>query len=239
MAKVQITAWWWVLGALAALLATASVMPLTLEGWAAGTFYLVASSALISAGLRRHGAARFGPANAVTATRSALVGIVCALVVTSFTRPVAVLGVIAVVVPALLLDAVDGWVARRTRSESAFGARFDMEVDAFLLLVLSIAVAPALGWWVLMIGLMRYAFVASGWALPWMRARLPPRYWRKVVTAACDIALVLALSRLAPVPIAMVAVVVALGLLCESFGRDVIWLVRTRRPVVDTIQSDV
>ena len=53
---------------------------------------------------------------------------------------------------ALLLDWVDGQVARRTHTESAFGARFDMEVDAFLILVLSVYVASTTGWWVLIIG---------------------------------------------------------------------------------------
>ena len=42
---------------------------------------------------------------------------------------------------ALALDGVDGQVARRTGTVSALGARFDMEVDAFLVLVLSVHVA--------------------------------------------------------------------------------------------------
>ena len=46
---------------------------------------------------------------------------------------------------ALLLDAVDGQVARRTNTVSALGARFDMETDAFLVLVLSVYVAPIVG----------------------------------------------------------------------------------------------
>ncbi len=237
MPKVQITPWWWVFGALAALLVVTSAVPLTVGGWAAGTIYLAVSSTLVSIGLRRRGATRFGPANMVTATRSALVGVVCALVVTSFTRPVPALLITALVVPALLLDGVDGWVARRTRSESALGARFDMEVDAFLLLVLGVDVAPLLGWWVLAIGLMRYAFVAAGWVLPWMRAQLPARYWRKVVTAACGIALVASASRLAPLPVAVAVVVIALCLLVESFGRDVVWLARSRRTAATVRQS--
>ena len=109
------------------------------------------------------------------------------------------------------------------------GARFDMEVDAFLLLVLSVYVAPELGWWVLSIGLLRYAFVAAGWLLPWMRATLPPRYWRKVVTAVAGIALTIAASGLLPAWAALAVTLVALGLLLESFGRDVIWLFRRRR----------
>ena len=40
---------------------------------------------------------------------------------------------------ALALDGVDGQVARRTGTASELGARFDMEVDAFLILVLSVA----------------------------------------------------------------------------------------------------
>ena len=105
-----------------------------------------------------------------------------------------------------------------------------MEVDAFLMLVLSVFIGPTLGWWVLAIGLMRYAFVVAGWVLPWMRGQLPPRYWRKVVTAVCGISLTLAASGLAPQPVAIAAVAIALGLLIESFGRDVIWLAIHRAP---------
>jgi hypothetical protein len=61
-----------------------------------------------------------------------------------------------------------------------------------------------------------------------MNASLPPRYWRKVVTAACGIALTLAMSGLVPSVVSVVAVAAALGLLVESFGRDVIWLARRR-----------
>ena len=53
--------------------------------------------------------------------------------------PVATLVLLSSV--ALALDGVDGWVARRTRTVSALGARFDMEVDAFLVLMLSVHVA--------------------------------------------------------------------------------------------------
>ena len=84
---------------------------------------------------------------------------------------------------ALVLDAVDGLVARRTGTSSALGARFDMEVDAFLILVLSVYVARSMGAWVLAIGAMRYAYLVATWALVWMRGSPPPRYWSKVVAA--------------------------------------------------------
>jgi phosphatidylglycerophosphate synthase len=153
---------------------------------------------------------------------------VCAaLVAVSFVSPVAVPVLVTLVVVALLLDGVDGWVARRTSSSSELGARFDMEVDAFLLLVLSVYVSRELGGWVLAIGLMRYAFVAASWVLPWMNRRLPFRYWRKVVTAVQGIALAVAMTGLLP-GVDAILVAIALVLLVESFGRDVIWLVRRR-----------
>ncbi len=74
-----------------------------------------------------------------------------------------------------MLDAVDGRVARRTGTASAFGARFDMEVDAFLILVLSVYVARVGRRVGAAIGAARYAFVAAGWLLPWLRGPLPPR----------------------------------------------------------------
>ena len=46
---------------------------------------------------------------------------------------------------ALILDGVDGKVARRTGTSTALGARFDMEVDAFLILVLSVYVLDVAG----------------------------------------------------------------------------------------------
>lgn len=203
-------------------------------GWTAALAYLAASNALVLIGLRRRHAPRLGWANAVTATRSALVAVITGLVAASFVTPIPMPLLIGLVVPALGLDAVDGWVARRTGTTTALGARFDMEVDAFLLLVLSAYVARTLGPWVLAIGLMRYVFVAAGWMLPWLRLQLPPRYWRKVVTAVQGIALTVAASGLVP-ELAGVFVGIALVLLVESFGRDVVWLAlrsRSRRAEV-------
>src|SRR5260370_39300616 len=65
---------------------------------------------------------------------------------------------------ALLLDGADGWAARRQGLVSAFGARFDMEVDAFAISVLAITVvkAAAVPYSVLAIGAMRYLYVRAG-----------------------------------------------------------------------------
>lgn len=211
------------------LFAVDRLSPLSAVGWTAGLLYLVASNALLARGLHRSGLTSLGWGNAATTTRSTLVGFVTALVATSFTAPVSVPLLVVLASVALSLDAVDGWLARRTGTETALGARFDMEVDAFLLLVLSAYVAQDLGTWVLAIGLLRYAFVVAGWMLPWMRATLPPRYWRKVVTAYAGIALTVTASSLVPVWAGLILTLVALALLIESFGRDVLWLITRRR----------
>ena len=228
MARVHLTPWGWVLGGGAALAGTDLAAGLSPLGWAAGALWLLGSTTLLTIGLVRRRMRRFGPANAVTGTRSALVAVVTALTATSFTQPIPTALLVGVTVPALALDAVDGWMARRTGTASELGARFDMEVDAFLLLVLSVYVAPALGLWVLAIGGLRYAFVVAGWMLPWMRATLPFRYWRKVVTAYAGIALAVAASGLLP-SLDSLLVGVALLLLVESFTRDTVWLIRRRR----------
>ena len=210
------------------------VDPLPPVAWVVAVGYAVVANTLLGVGLRRRRTVRFGAANVVTTVRSALVGLITAMVAASLIAPVSVPLLVALTIPALALDAVDGWVARRTRSASELGARYDMEVDAFLLLVLSAFVAQSLGGWVLAIGLMRYTFVAVGWVLPWFRAVLPPRYWRKVVTAAQGIALTAAASGLLP-GIDAVLVLIALLLLVESFGRDVVWLIRHRRMVTSSV----
>ena len=89
-------------------------------------------------------------------------------------------------------------------------------------------VARSAGAWVLAIGAARYAFLAAGWLLPWMRAPLPPRYWRKVVAATQGIVLTIAAADVLPPALTQAALVAALALLAESFGRDVWWLWRHR-----------
>ncbi|WP_106814789.1 CDP-alcohol phosphatidyltransferase family protein [Microbacterium timonense] len=229
MGKVQWMPWWWAASGGAALAALGVVWPLAPAGWVAGAGYLVISAGLLSRGLRETRSSRFGPANAVTATRSVLVGLVTAIVVGSLWAPAPTLLLVALAACALILDGVDGSVARRTGSQSELGARFDMEVDAFLLLMLSLYDVRFVGWWVLSIGLMRYAFVVAGSVLPWMRRTLPPRYWRKVVTAACGIALTVVAAEVLPAAADLLVAGAALLLLVESFGRDVIWLARMNR----------
>jgi phosphatidylglycerophosphate synthase len=164
----------------------------------------------------------------VTLTRGTLAVGVAALAAVSFERDVAAATLVTLASVALSLDFVDGRVARATATESALGAKLDGEVDAFLILALSVEVAPSVGAWVLAIGLARYAFLAAGRALPWLRAPLPRRDWRKTVTASQGVALVVAASGVVSPAASRVILAVALAMLAESFGRDVWWLWRHR-----------
>ncbi|MGN9808314.1 CDP-alcohol phosphatidyltransferase family protein [Micromonospora sp. BQ11] len=207
----------------------AGTVGLGTAGWLAGLGYGMVLCALLSRGLSRSGARGLSPADRVTLGRAILAGGVTALAADSFDRPAPVALMVTLTAVALALDAVDGYTARRTGTTSELGARFDMEVDSFLVLVLCAYVAPSAGGWVLAIGAMRYAFVAASWGLPWMRGSLPPRYWRKVVAAIQGVALTVVMAEVLAGPLTVVVLMVSLALLVESFGRDVRWLWTTRR----------
>ncbi|GAA1106929.1 CDP-alcohol phosphatidyltransferase family protein [Nocardiopsis metallicus] len=195
-------------------------------GWAAGLLYVLLVAVLLTVAVRRYDRWPLGPADLVTLVRVGLIGVVTALVADG-APPLPVVSVTAV---ALVLDWVDGLVARGTRTESDFGARFDMEADAFLILVLSVYVSGALGPWVLLIGAMRYLFGAAAWLTPWLRGPLPPSLARKAVAAAQGIVLTVVASGVLPEPVSTAAVALALAALVWSFGRDVMGLWRARSP---------
>lgn len=173
-----------------------------------------------------------GPANRVTLLRAVL-ALAVAWVSLDDRVPGRVPVLVALAAVALVLDGVDGWVARRTGTVSAFGARFDMEVDAFLILVLSTYVARSAGWWVLLIGAARYLFVLAKGPLPWLRAAAPPRPWCKVVAVVQGVVLTVAAADLLPLGWVRAALLVALVLLAESFGREAwqLWRLRGDGPV--------
>jgi phosphatidylglycerophosphate synthase len=217
------------IGQLVVLSVIAGTLGLSATGWLVGTACGLLTAASLAHGLTRSGSGALGAANRVTLTRATLVGGVTALVADALVGPPDVAAVVGLAVVALVLDGVDGWVARHTGTVSELGARFDMEVDAFLILVLSVYVARSVGPWVLAIGVARYAVWALGRALWWMRTPVPPRYWRKPVAAMQGIVLTAAVADLLPGVAINAAIVVAMVLLAESFGRDVVWQWRRHR----------
>lgn len=171
------------------------------------------------------------PADRVTLARAVLASGCAAItaMVLAGAVPARTWWLLALTVPALLLDAVDGMVARRTGAVSAAGARLDMQVDAGLLVVLCLAVAPVVGVWVLLIGAMRYLFVAASWLRPILLTALPRSQFRRVVAGLQGGVLAVAIAPVVPVSVATVAVLLGLGLLVVSFGTQIVALERQGR----------
>jgi phosphatidylglycerophosphate synthase len=175
-----------------------------------------------------------GPANRVTFLRAALVMPVAALVLhPAYLDAAATYWLLGLVTLAVALDRLDGMVARRRGWVTAFGGRFDMELDALLIMVLALLVwqTGQAGAWVLLIGLMRYLFVAAGWRWQWLQGPLPPSRRRQTVCVVQSVSLLVALAPVVPPEHAAVIVLGALLLLVYSFSVDVFCLYREGRPV--------
>src|ERR1700761_1778062 len=106
-------------------------------GWAVGLVCGGVMSLALAGGCSYWDTVRLGPADWVTLTRAALAAGIAALVADSFAESVPVALLVSLASVALILDAVDGRIARRTGTTSALGEHMDAEVDAFLILVLS------------------------------------------------------------------------------------------------------
>ncbi|MGV8935693.1 MAG: CDP-alcohol phosphatidyltransferase family protein [Allorhizobium sp.] len=196
--------------------------------------------AIVLRALPQHGQRRFGYANVVTAIRAAIVCIVGGSVFfaqSAYSFDTATWSLVALVVAALALDGVDGYLARRFGHESELGARFDMEVDALLILILSSAayLLANVGWWVLLIGLMRYGFIAAQYPLARLRAPLPASFRRKLICVVQVGALCIILTPLVAPPLSTAIAAMALALLSYSFAVDTIFLLRRRQDGVSRL----
>jgi phosphatidylglycerophosphate synthase len=222
---------------LALLVVLSATVGLDTTGWVAGIAAVTVGCWLVGRAYRRQA---MSAADLVTFTRFVLAVGVTALVADSLAGSVASFtflampadnawAVVALASVALALDGVDGAIARRTGTSSATGARFDMEADAYLILVLSVGLVPTVGPWVVAIGLARYVFVVVATELPWLRRPLPPSMARKIVCVQQGVTLTVAAAPVVPWWVALLGCAAALVGLSWSFGRDVAWLAFARR----------
>ena len=185
---------------------------------------------LVAPWLHEHPADRLGPANQLTLARAVMVALMAAFLgepaATAYGLPLAFVGGLA-----FGLDWLDGRIARATGWSSPFGARLDMELDSLFVMVTA-GLLWSMGYagaWVLLAGLARYAFIAAGWAWPWMAAPLPETPRRAI---ACGVGITFLLGALVPWPwLLFSTALAALGTLTilGSFAIDVAWLARPRR----------
>lgn len=197
---------------------------------ALGAYALLAAAVLVAFEAAAP-AVHFGLANTITLVRGALNALLLGLLA----EPAALSAAwgdgagwlfLAVALVSLALDGVDGRVARRWRLASAFGARFDVEIDALLLTVLALAavVLGKVGLWVVAIPLGYYAFLGARVVWPWMAQPLPPSRRRKVVFVAQATSLGAVVAPPVAPPLAAGLAALTLAAMLVSFARDLRWL---------------
>jgi phosphatidylglycerophosphate synthase len=194
---------------------------------AALAFFLAACAAIAVTFPPQHD---FGWANSITLIRVALTAMLAGLTAQFLLDeplPGGEWKAAAIAGAAFATDGVDGWIARRRNTITAFGARFDMEADAALIMVTALLcwTLDKAGAWILLSGLLRYAFVLAGLFLPALRAPLFPSFRRKAVCVAQVLALVLMLV-VDPL-VALLLGAASLAALLASFAVDVAFLLRT------------
>ena len=190
--------------------------------WSSAAFYVAIMAVVLWSVGRHHRHGAFGPANHVTVARAVLTSLVAGA---ALERPTDALAwwIIALAGIACLLDGVDGVLARRTGLHSTFGERFDMEVDALLVLAVSVLVwrFGKAGAWILGCGLMRYAFVAARLAWPWLGRPLSPTLRGKTVAVLQLVGLGAALAPIVRPPASGAIAALTLAALAWSFAIDV------------------
>ena len=159
----------------------------------------------------------FGAANLLTAVR---LGAMTALAVMFPSLPTFtfVIGVVIV----FALDGLDGWIARRTAMSSDFGATFDMEVDAYLVMLLCLLLWLHVGvvGVVLAAGLWRYVYGGMIAVVPTRGSEPRSNFGR---WAFGIMVLLLMLAFLMPQPWADTLAVTATVLVSISFLRSLWW----------------
>ena len=170
----------------------------------------------------------FGAANAVTTLRAAAVVAMFILLFGPGPIPLPSWELAILAGGILALDGLDGFLARRQGTVSAFGARFDVEVDAAFALVLCCLIwkSEVAGASIFALGLFRYVFVLAAVFEPRLRAPLPPSMLRKAICVLQIGTLCLLLVPVLPGWAAVGLQVTATVALVWSFGRDVFWLMR-------------
>lgn len=201
------------------------------RGFASAAVFTIVAAVAVILMVRTYPHPRLGLCNAVTLVRAALASTLAApLLLAGAPSAEVAWAVTGIAALALALDGLDGWAARQSGLGSDYGARFDMEVDAALGLILAMLVLDMgkVGLWVLLLGSMRYLFVIASFVFPWLNAPLKARFSRKLV---CVVQIAVLIVLLAPPVTGKVVVILAGGAtlaLAWSFAVDIVYLMQRR-----------
>jgi phosphatidylglycerophosphate synthase len=129
----------------------------------------------------------------------------------------------AVLMGIFALDGVDGWLARRCRLTSQFGAHFDMEADALFVLVATegLWLRHQTGLWILLPGWLRYVYVVYKAIIPAGAESMPRTKWGRGAFAV--LASGIPLAFLFPYPWSSRVVLPGAVLVSLSFGYSFRW----------------
>jgi phosphatidylglycerophosphate synthase len=190
--------------------------------------FAVGSAVLLALARRHLPPGSFGSANQVTLTRGALLALPFGLLGEPALEPAAAHLAVAIGMVVLALDGLDGRLARREGRADSFGARFDMETDALMILLLAALVwqFDKAGPWVLLAGFMRYGFVAAAAVLPWLRRPLPGSRRRQAAFVLVALTLIACLAPMIVPPWSTLLALSGVALIGASFAVDVAWLAR-------------
>ncbi len=188
------------------------------EAWPYVAVAALSFAVLVALGRGAHTpSGAFGWANALTTLRFALASSI-GLVPESV--PLWVLG--ATVLTVFALDGLDGFVAKRRGEASVFGAYFDMETDAYFVLLAGIVLLERgrYGAWILVAGLLRYVYVITLALVPARGEEPRSSFGRHAFTS---LMLGLTLGMVLGEPLGTVATALGCGLVTASFVRSFYW----------------
>jgi len=129
----------------------------------------------------------------------------------------------ALVIGVFALDFLDGWLARRANGVTAFGARFDMETDALVVLVVDVELwmRGQFGVWILTSGLLRYVYVLSVALLPARGGEVPRSSLGR--NAFGTLVLGLCVALVSPTTVGTIAAAIGSAAVTLSFVRSFYW----------------
>ena len=127
----------------------------------------------------------------------------------------------------LLLDGLDGFIARKYTQVTKFGELIDQEADNFLILIMSISLYlnKDVGFYIFLIPTYRYIFIFLMAKYDWLKRTLPESHVRKLACVLATIFLIIAQESHLTINSTFL-VNLALFIITFSFSRDIIWLYR-------------
>ena len=130
----------------------------------------------------------------------------------------------------LLLDGLDGFIARKYNQVTKYGEVIDQEADNFLIFVMSISLYlnKEIGLYVFLIPAFRYIFIFFMTRYSWLNNTLPDSQLRKVVCVSIILIMIISQDSYFTNDVVIFLVLLSLFIITFSFSRDIIWLYRNK-----------